>query len=258
MVDVIALPVLVLAGYGLYIGISSTIRLLPLRQLVRSFPLAQRVEVADLDPFALPLYCRLEGQLEIAQPLIAPVSGQPCLWYHVEVIPTAGAEQAGVVESATTPFTLRDRSGSITIDPAGMLVEARRSHPLDHEPERVWAIGSLGERQLSYADWKLHHAWKQQTKASDSPLDPAKDPTVVINEWIIPLDRVGTIYAQPTRINNQLLLGRPVGEERFYLATAAEQLLAINEEYRRRQRGVLIGCIGLVLLLASIWFIFIR
>src|SRR5690242_4477573 len=71
---------------------------------------------------------RLVGVVRADATLIAPLSGQPCVAYHLAF--------DGGEESATAPFELEDASGIVAIDPQGSWMT------LDHRLPRFegWAF----------------------------------------------------------------------------------------------------------------------
>ena len=68
-------------------------------------------------------YARLEGKAAVfpGKPIVAPVSRQPCAWYHYVVITfdANGEQQSRSEEETEWSFAMKDASGECIVDPAG-------------------------------------------------------------------------------------------------------------------------------------------
>jgi hypothetical protein len=83
-------------------------------------------------------YARLEGKAQVfpGKPIYAPVSRQPCAWYHYIAITfdIGGEEQSRTEETTEWSFAMTDSSGECIIDPAGAeIIPSRVSQYRDKE-----------------------------------------------------------------------------------------------------------------------------
>lgn len=107
-----------------------------------------------------PAVCQLSGAVEPGPdgPLTAPLSGQPCVWYHVRVSARKrGADGLSYdrrqhEESSTAPFRLRDGSGAVLVDPRGaradFVAERRAGTGTRSYPQTVERYEKKGHEHL--------------------------------------------------------------------------------------------------------------
>ncbi|MGI5204576.1 hypothetical protein ACQEU6_23710 [Spirillospora sp. CA-108201] len=66
--------------------------------------------------------CQLSGTALAVRP--APFSGRPCAWYKTKATArTKAGKRVFIEEKSTTPFSLRDGTGHVVIDPSAAAVD---------------------------------------------------------------------------------------------------------------------------------------
>jgi hypothetical protein len=100
-------------------------------------------------------FAAIRGRVETDAPLEDPVTGDPVVWFEVEVHVGKGT---GDFVRGETPFVVRDESGEAWVDPAGARDVAVRIDDFEPEHDRGPVAGFLKKRGLSNrADVSLRH-----------------------------------------------------------------------------------------------------
>jgi hypothetical protein len=205
--------------------------------------------------------CAVEGRtLPAAQPLVAPLSGEPCVWYFSEVVErvTGDGPSAELVwrDGGTMPFAVHDTSGSLLVD--GSLVHpGHRSKRIGHSPpvrrvvdedvrsardsthlRSLVARGLVSAKSFERRWWSRSLGW-------------------TVREYVLPVGERVHVQGRP-----ELRAGRPVlGDgRRRHLVTGRtyEQVAGHIDEDVRTGTGCLLmaGIAGPLLLLAG--FLLVR
>lgn len=118
------------------------------RRIVRLLRRTPRVAIADHDGA---LARRIVGEVFALEPLLAPISGRPCVCYAIEVdglepSPSGDGTQEWrrlVTEHGGVPFQVRDASGRARVDPAASELTIRTGEKTDerHDGARRYLLG---------------------------------------------------------------------------------------------------------------------
>jgi hypothetical protein len=100
----------------------------------------------------------------VDHPLIAPLTGRPCVYYRVTVENNSAPEESAIVvgESSGVPFLLEDDSGIAVVDPAGAEVTVDFDH---------WAqSGIYGGASAAQEALLVRHGRRSRGPVFDDPL----------------------------------------------------------------------------------------
>lgn len=156
----------VLGGVGLYL-LWVAVRRWRIHGARRRLPLLTGDRLGDGSP---EVTCRVEGQAVAGPrgPLTAPISGRPCVWYHVTVTKAWGrwggdgrsqrGEKVLFSEGGSWPFALRDEAGQVLVEPDetmmhGVTRSARRNSD-KADPRFKLPNAALGKK-YEYREWLI-------------------------------------------------------------------------------------------------------
>lgn len=205
--------------------------------------------------------CVVEGRsLPAAQPLVAPLSGEPCVWYFSEVVERVTSDGPSTVlvweAGGTMPFAVHDKSGSVLVD--GSLVHPdHRSKRIGHSPpvrrvvdedvssardsthlQGLVARGVLSQKSFERRWWSSSLGWS-------------------VREYVLPVGEQIHVQGRPELRAGRLVLG---DGRRGHLVTGRtyEQVAGNIEEDVRTGSGCLlmVAIAGPLLLLAG--FLLVR
>lgn len=113
-----------------------------------------RIAIAEVNSGRL---ARVVGVVHAAETLVAPLSGERCVYYEVTVRPLDGSTRSIVHEQRGVPFVLADETGRALVDPAVsrafIVQELEESGTFDSSSPRQYELlarhGKASKRALS-------------------------------------------------------------------------------------------------------------
>jgi len=143
-------------------------------------------------------YVQLLGRARLmpGPPILSPLSGTPCVWWHCRVVDTSDKHNDVLIDAASEDlFYLSDTTGDCIVDPVGANVEPNisrswRGHarkPL-HLPRSRWdAFFSSGKyrysEQLVTEDALLTAKGWFRTQAAVQASDESRDLAALLGDW---------------------------------------------------------------------------
>ncbi len=143
-------------------------------------------------------YVQLLGRARLmpGPPILSPLSGTPCIWWHCRVVDTSERYSTVIIDATSEDlFYLSDTSGDCIVDPVGANVEPNvsrswRGHmrkPL-HPPRSRWdAFFTSGKyrysERLVTEDALLTVKGWFRTQAAVQASDESRDLAALLGEW---------------------------------------------------------------------------
>jgi hypothetical protein len=162
----------------------------------------------------------------LTEPLVAPLSGTPCVGYWYRMYYTVRGSDDGMVTvpvywgSAARPFALESPAGPVRVMAVPLMAEGLRIHQGESAVERarVWihttrlepvAMKVVGELKTVFdsardvftdADGESRHDWKRQ----DDERDPGD---LILAEQVLPVDEEASVYGTWSRDRGAVVAG---------------------------------------------------
>jgi hypothetical protein len=192
----------------------------------------------------------LKGTGECAEPLVAEMTGTPCLYYrstvtreyeervtvtdkdgHRRTETRRGSEQVSSNERRI-PFLLRDATGTIGVDPQGAVIDSERS---------LSRFESGAGQSLRFGNFVL------ELGSLAMGLGGRRTLGYRLEEWVLPLGRRLYVLGEASDADGRLSLRKPGGKGgRFIISLRSE------EELVKAAKGLALGLsIGAGVLLAA-------
>lgn len=151
-------------------------------------------------------YVKIQGQGKplAGMPLLAPCTGQPCLWYRL----TSECQEdnrwvRSDTDESTASFLVMDETGTCVVDPEGADMLAKRKRTWDEgdyrhtlwtilEGDAIYAMGTFKTDSTSHVDASISEAvgdllaqWKQHKPGLLKRFDLNEDGEIDMREWAL-------------------------------------------------------------------------